>query len=265
MTAPAAPATAQARRGAMTLWRLEWLRLVRTPRALALGMVFVVIGLFEPVVTRYENDLLGHVGGGVKVTMPPPTPADGVNSYVTEVTLIGLILVVAFAAGAMSFDTKRGLATFLRTRVASMWQLVAPRFAVNAGAAVAAYVLGTLAAWYETRVLIGALPAGGMLAGMLCGVVYFILAVAVAAFAASWVRSTIGAVGVALGILLLLPIAGVIGPIANWLPSALVNAPVDLVNGTEHLTHFVPALAVSVIATAVALIAAARLLSRREI
>jgi ABC-2 type transport system permease protein len=261
MTAPAI----RARRGPMNLWRLEWLRLVRTPRALALGMVFVVIGLIEPVFTKYENDLLAHVGGGVKVTLSPPTPADAVNSYVTEVTLIGLILVVAFTSAAMSFDTSHGLATFLRTRITSVWQLVTPRFAVNAGAAVVAYVLGTLAAWYETAVLIGAPPAGGMLAGMLCGVVYFALAVAVAAFAASWVRSTIGAVGVALGILLLLPIAGILKPIANWLPSALVNAPVDLVNGTGHLTHFVPALAVSLAATAVALVAAARLLTRREI
>jgi ABC-2 type transport system permease protein len=249
----------------MSLWRLEWLRLVRTPRALALGLVFVVIGLLEPIVTRYENYLLGHVGGGVRVTMPPPTPADGVNSYVTEVTLIGLILVVVFAAEALSFDTRRGLATFLRTRVGSMWQLVTPRFAVNAGAAVAAYVLGTLAAWYETGVLIGALPVGGMLAGLLCGALYFALAVAVAAFAASWVRSTIGAVGIALGILLLMPILSVIKPIANWLPSALVNGPVDLVGRTEPLTHFVPALAVSLAATAIALLAAARLLSRREI
>jgi ABC-2 type transport system permease protein len=263
MTAPAA--SLPARRGGMSLWRLEWLRLIRTPRALALGLVFVVIGLVEPVFTRYENDLLGHVGGGVRVTMPTPAPADGVNSYVTEVTLIGLILVVAFAAGALSFDTRRGLATFLRTRAGSIWQLVIPRFAVNALAAVAAYVLGTLAAWYETGVLIGALPTGAMFAGMLCGVVYFTLAVAVAAFAASWVRSTIGSVGVALGILLLLPAVSVVKPIANWLPSALVNAPVDLVNATESLTHFVPALMVSLFATVVALLASGRLLARREI
>jgi ABC-type uncharacterized transport system permease subunit len=104
-----------------------------------------------------------------------------------------------------------------------------------------------------------------MLAGMLCGVVYFTLAVAVAAFAASWVRSTIGAVGVALGILLLMPIVSVVRPIANWLPSALVNAPVHLVNETESLAHFVPALVVSLVATVVALLTSGRLLARREI
>jgi ABC-2 type transport system permease protein len=266
MPARAVPAPAvSALRTGMSLWRLEWLRLTRTPRALALGLVFVVIGLIEPVATKFENRLLGHVGGGVKVTLPPPTPAVGLNSYVSEATLIGLILVVAFTAGAMNFDTRPGLATFLRTRVASRWQLAAPRFALNASAAAAAYVLGTLGAWYETQLLIGPLPVGAMLAGMLCGVVYFILATAVTAFAAALVRGTIGAVGTALGLLILLPVASVIRPIASWLPSALVGAPASLVNGSYELSHFAPALAIAAAGAAAALAAAVRLLGRREI
>jgi ABC-2 type transport system permease protein len=257
---PAAAARAQ-----MSLWRLELLRLTRTPRALALGLVFVVIGLIEPVATKFENRLLGHVGGRIKVTLPPPTPADGLNSYVSEVTLIGLILTVAFTAQAMSFDTRPGLATFLRTRAGRLRELVTPRFAVHAAAATAAYVLGSLGAWYETQVLIGPLPPGAMLAGMLCGGVYFILATAVAAFASAVVRSTIGAVGVALGLLILLPIASAIRPVASWLPSALVGAPASLANGSYQLPHYVPALAVSALAVVAALAAAVRLLGRREI
>lgn len=258
-------ATTVAGRPRMTLWRLEWLRLTRTPRAIALAAVFAAIGLIEPVVTRYENRLFSHVGAGVKITAPPPTAADGLNSYVSEVTLIGLILVVTLTVGAMTFDTSRGLATFLRTRVSSNWQLVLPRFAVHAGAAAAAYALGTLGAWYETQVLIGPLPPGGMLAGMLCGVAYFTFAVAAAVFAAGVVRSTIGAVGVALSILVALPIASVFHPISGWLPSALVGAPPSLVDGTYKLSHFAPALAVAAAAVVAALAAAVRLLSRREI
>jgi ABC-2 type transport system permease protein len=254
-----------ARAGRMSLWRLEWLRLVRTPRAVALGVVFAFIGLVEPVATRYESTIIGHLGGRAKVSVPAPTAPAALNSYVTEVTLIGLILVVAFAAGAMSFDTRHGLATFLRTRIGSIWQVVTPRFAVNAAAAIVAYLLGTLGAWYETEVLIGPLPAGGMLAGLLCGAVYFTFAVAVAALAAALVRSIIGATGTALAILILLPIASAIRPVARWLPSALVNAPVDLVNGTQQLTSFWPAIAVSVAASASALLLTARQLRRREI
>jgi ABC-2 type transport system permease protein len=249
----------------MNLWRLEWLRLTRTPRAIAVCAVFLFIGLIEPVATRYENDLIGHLSRGARISMPPPTPADGLNSYVSEITLVGLIIVVTLAAGALSFDTRHGISTYLRTRVSSMWQLVIPRFAMSAAAGTVAYVLGTLGAWYETQVLIGSLAPGAVLAGMLCGAAYLIFAVAVTAFAASLVRSVIGAVATALAILVVLPIASVFHAIANWLPSALVSAPADLANGTQHLSHFAPSLAVSAAAIAAALLIAVRRLAAREI
>jgi ABC-2 type transport system permease protein len=247
----------------MNLWRLEWLRLTRTPRAIALGSVFVFIGLIEPIVTRYLRDIVGHLSHGPPISLPLPSPAAGLNSYVSEITLVGLIIVVAVAAGALTFDTRPGISTFLRTRISSMTSLVLPRFAVSAAAAAVAYLLGTLAAWYETDVLLGSLPAGGVLAGILCGAMYMVFAVAVTALASSLARSVIGAVGIALVILILIPIAGSIHAIGNWLPSALVNAPVGLV-GSDHLTHFLPSLGVAGAASAAAVWFSACRLGRRE-
>ena len=121
---------------------------------------------------------------------------------------------VVIAAGAFTFDARHGLATFLRTRAPSMWQLVAPRFAVNAAAAAVAYLLGTLAAWYETQ------PADRLAAGRrparrdAVRGVYLAFAVAVTAFAASLTTSTVAAVGIALAILLAaLPLLGTVNAI----------------------------------------------------
>ena len=137
--------TARLPRPRMNLWRLEWLRLIRTPRALALGAVFVFFGLLEPVLTRYQSQIFRHVGNGVHISFPPATPAAGVSGYVGELSGTGLIVVVVVAAGAFTFDSRHGLATFLRTRIAGFWQLLAPRFTVNAAAAAIGYLLGTLA------------------------------------------------------------------------------------------------------------------------
>ncbi len=182
LTAEPGAAPGLARRAAggrpINVWRLEWRRLYRTPRAIALGVVFLAIGLIEPVVTKYENRLFAHVGNGVRITAPPPTPADALNSYASEVFLIGLILVVVLAAGPFTFDSSPGLSTFLRTRVTNFWQLLGPRFTLSAAAAAVAYLLGTVAAWYETRLLIGSLPAGAVFGGVLCGAVYLAFAVA---------------------------------------------------------------------------------------
>ena len=260
-----ATATARMTWRSMNLWRLEWLRLRRTPRALTLAAVFVFFGLLEPILTRYQSQLLSHVGNGVRISFPPATPAAGVSGYFGELAGTGLIVVVVIAAGAFSFDAHHGLAIFLRTRVAGFWQLIAPRCTVNAAAAGLAYILGALAAWYETSLLIGAPAAVGMLAAMLCGSVYLGYAVAVTAFAATLVRSTLATAGIALAALFALPIAGVYHPIADWLPSTLTDAPAALLSGTHHLSHYLPAFAVTVVAGGAALAAAVFRLRAREI
>jgi ABC-2 type transport system permease protein len=249
----------------MSLWRLEWLRLTRTPRAIALAAIFLFIGFIEPVATKYENDLISRVGHGPKITLPPPTAADGLGSYVSEISVIGLVVIVAVAASALSFDARKGLAIFLRTRVTSLSTLVIPRFAASVAAAAVAYVLGTLAACYETIVLIGSLPAGQVAVGVLCFIVYLTFAVAVTAFASSLVRSTIGTVAITLGILLVLPIAAVIRPISNWLPSTLPGAPGALAGGSQHLAHFVPSIGVAIAVAVALLFLAVRRLGAREI
>jgi hypothetical protein len=128
-----------------------------------------------------------------------------------------------------------------------MWQLIAPRFTVCAAAAAAAYTLGTLAAWYETALLLGQPPAGAMLAGLLCGSVFLTFAVSVCTAAASVARSTLGTVGTTLGVLLGLPILGIAGPLHAWLPSTLITTPIGLL-GHGNLGDYLPALAITELA-----------------
>lgn len=252
-------------RGRMGLWRLEWLRLIRTPRALSLGAVFVFFGLLEPAMTRYQSQIFRHLGNGMRISFPAATPAQGISSYASEISGIGLIVVVVVAAGALSFDSRHGLATFLRTRSPGMWHLLAPRAAVCAAAAAVAYAAGMLAAWGQTSLLIGAPSAAGVLSGTLCGAIYLAFAVAVTALAASLVRSTLATAGTALAVLLLLPVAGSIRGVGDWLPSTLASAPASLVSGTHQLSYYAPAFAITAAAIAATLVIANLRFLAREI
>ena len=50
-------------------WRVEWLRLVRTRRLIALAGVFVLLGFAEPLGTYYLPELLRHSNAkGIKIT-----------------------------------------------------------------------------------------------------------------------------------------------------------------------------------------------------
>src|SRR5690606_23873677 len=127
---------------AMSLWRLEWLRLVRTRRVVAILGVYVFFGLTGPLAARYLSEILGQVGTpGVKVEFPPPVPADGITQFLGNASQIGLLIVVIVAASALAFDARREMGVFLRTRAASVRTILVPAFAVNAAAAVTGFVL----------------------------------------------------------------------------------------------------------------------------
>lgn len=253
------------RTGAMSLWRVEWLRLVRSPRGFALGAVYLFFGLAAPVFAKYLPDIAKHAtGNGITLIVPKPTPKDGIANYVGQTSQTGLIVLVVVASGALALDSRLGVATFYRTRVESVSRLVAPRFALNAGAAVAANVLGTLAAWYGTALLLGGLPLGGLLAGVVCGSAYLVFAVAVVAFSGSLVRGTLGTVGTALTILTVLPILGLVDATHPWLPSTLVAAPTELL-GTATIADFLRSLGVTVVVTYGLLVLTVRRLAAREL
>jgi ABC-2 type transport system permease protein len=264
MTTHAAPLRPGRPPRPMNGWKLERLRMTRTPRAIALAATYLFFGLLGPVTARYLQDIVNRFGSSVQVIIAHPTPKDGITNYISQISQTGLIVVIVIAAGALTFDARRGLSAFLRTRTTNMWQLIAPRFTVNAAAAVTAYTLGTLAAWYETALLLGSPPAGAMLAGLVCGSVYLIFAVSVSTAAASIARSTLGTIGLTLGALLALPLLGMIGPIHAWLPSTLVTAPITLL-GNSALNDYLPALATATTATALLLTAATLQLKRRDV
>jgi ABC-2 type transport system permease protein len=243
---------------------MEWARLLRTRRWVALLAGYLFFGLIGPLVTRYQQEIFRNLGGGIKVVVPPPTPADGIAAYVGNASQVGLVVAVAVAAAALALDSKPEWSAFLRTRVRGVWRLLAPRFVTNAAAAIGAFTIGALAAWYETAVLIGGVSAAAMLVGTLYEALYLAFAVALVALATGMTRSTIGAIGLAVVALILLPLVGVVPAFEPWVPSKLVGALDEMVRGAPA-EDYVRAAGVSVLLGAAALWGATRLTARREL
>lgn len=249
----------------MTLWRLEWLRLLRTRRLLALGVVYAFFGLTGPLTARYLSRILSSLDtSGIKVQFPEPTPADGIAQFVGNTSQICLLVVVLVASSALAFDARREMAVFLRTRVSSVRTIIVPAYAANAAAAIAALVVGAGCAWYETAVLLGTPDTGAMLIGILYAAVALSFAVALVAAVASVVRGVLATAGTALVILILIGIAGGLSGQSRWLPTGLLSALTDLTAGTPA-NRFLPGLAVTLVLTALSLAVAVVLGDRREV
>src|SRR5690606_29226947 len=124
---------------AMTLLRLELLRMVRTHRWLVLVGIYVFFGVLGPLTARYLGELIERFGtGDMVIEAPEPEPVDGVVQFVGNASQLGLLAVVVVAAAALSLDARPEVSAFLRTRVERAGRLLVPRFVVVGATAVGA-------------------------------------------------------------------------------------------------------------------------------
>lgn len=248
----------------MNRWRLEWLRLWRTGRGAALMAVFVVFGFVGPVVARYLPDLISGADEDITIIVPPPKPADGMEGYLQNVQELGIVVLVIVAASALALDARPGLSAFYRTRVGHLRALVLSRYVVVAAAGSVSFVLGVLAAWYETAILLGPVPASRVLLGAGLECLYLSFAVAVTALAASLARSVLATTVVTLVVLLLFAGLGALPSVEEWSPAALSGAPSELLGQAAPGDYVFPAL-FTVIAVPALLSVATFGFGRREI
>ena len=217
----------------MTLWRLEWLRLIRTRRWIALVAVYLFFGLLGPISAKYLGEILARFGGGIEVTFPDPVPADGIAQFAGDASQIGLLISVVVAAGALCLDATPEIGTFFRTRVPDLRRILTPRLVVTVTAVLGAFALGTAAAWYETVVLIGRVPIGALWSGWFLTALYLVFAMTLVGAVAARTRSVLTTVLITLLILLGLPILGIAPDVGRWLPSHLLGAMDGLVRGGQ--------------------------------
>lgn len=240
----------------MNIWKLEWLRLVRTKRIVILLVVFVAFGLIGPLGARYLPELINNSpnNGGITVTVTAkPKPVDGYVQYMSNVSQLGTLVAVIIAAYSLAIDAKTNLSVYYRTRIKQVTKLILSRFVVITMATVGTFIIGTIAAWYETTALLGNISIKNLIVGALYISIYWIFSIATVALAASFVRGLLATVGLSLGMLISFPLLSVIKPISHWLPSELVGSLSALVGNQHTAAYYFRPTVITLCATVISL------------
>lgn len=212
----------------MSLWHVERLRLLRTSRWVALAAVFLLLGLGEPLATRYLGELLsGATGTGyIHITVSRPRPSDGMGAYFGNITTLGTLVTVVVAALAFAVRANPPLAALYLTHVPNRVALLLPRLVTVAVAVAVASALGGVAAAYETTLLLGKPAVGATVAGVLVSSLGAVFAVAVTFLAATLLRGQVATIAVALGALFVaVPFANLVPGVRDVGPDAFTRLP----------------------------------------
>lgn len=249
----------------LSAWRVEWFRLFRTRRALVLAALYLFLGASGPLIAKYAQQIFAHASNTstVTITVASPTPEDGILGYTKSAMQLGLVACIVIAGLAVCLDSRPGLSIYYRTRT-GVARILMPRLVVSVVASCLAYTLGMALAYYETIVLIGWPALGATAETWALNVVYTAFAVALTFLAAALSRGALGAVGIAIGLVLLLPIIGSLKAVARYLPSELTSLPTDIFHRVGHPSPL-PAVLVTVAVGGVGVVAALQRVTHREL
>ncbi|MCH7323778.1 ABC transporter permease [Solibacillus sp. MA9] len=186
-------------------WRDSW----RSFKLLWIPLVFLLLGVSDPLVNYFLDDILQAVGNmpeGYEMMFPELRPVDLLAASTGQFQSIGIIVLIAAYIGTFSRERQNGTATLLYVRPISYSALFFSKWMVASIVAVMSAIAGYTGSMYYTVLLYGTVDWGKFFAmvGTYCVWLLFVMALTVAMSAAfqTAVAATITIMLVPLGLVM---------------------------------------------------------------
>ena len=90
---------------------------VKTYKLLLLGIVFLILGIMNPLVAKLTPDLLASfLPEGMSITIPEPSSLDSWAQFFKNIQQMGLIVVLLVFSGVLTNELSRGTLVLLLTK-----------------------------------------------------------------------------------------------------------------------------------------------------
>ena len=171
------------------LFLKEWRESVRSFKIVWIPLVFILLGISDPLVNYYMDDILKAVGNmpeGFMMTMPEFQPADLLMASTGQFQSIGLLVLIVAYIGTFSRERQNGTATLIYVRPVSFTAMYVSKWMVASIVAILSAIAGYAGSMYYTALLYGTVDWGKFFAmlGTYCIWLLFVMAVTVAMSAA---------------------------------------------------------------------------------
>ncbi|GGG81256.1 hypothetical protein GCM10010918_43110 [Paenibacillus radicis (ex Gao et al. 2016)] len=209
----------------MIIWRKELLELARSYKLLWLPLVFLLLGVSQPIVTYFLPDILANAGNfpqGTVIEMPKPQSGEVLAQTLQQYGMIGSLIVALGFMGAVSSERNSGAASMILVKPISRSAYLLAKWTAMLVLVWGSLTIGYLGAWYYTSLLIGEVDAIRAIQALLVFALWLSVIGTLMIAGSVWLRSGAAAAFSALGLAILLSLT------ASFLPSALAWSPGQL-------------------------------------
>ncbi|WP_438494997.1 ABC transporter permease subunit [Paenibacillus sp. IHBB 3054] len=163
-----------------TLYSKEMLETLRSYKLIWIPIVFIILGIMQPLVTYYMRDILeasANVPAGMLESFEMPEAAAVMAQALGQYGTIGILVLALGTMNALAGERSSGTAELLMAKPVTPMVIIIAKWAAQLTLLVTALGLGAAGAGYYTEALMGPLAWGEVAAAtgiyglwLLCGV-----------------------------------------------------------------------------------------------
>ncbi len=245
----------------------EFCEQARTYKLLVLGMVFLILGMMNPLTAKFTPQLLSELmPEGMRIEIAEPTIMDSWMQFFKNVTQMGLIVVVIMFSGAMAGELSRGTLIPILTKGMSRKKVIWAKFTALSATWTLSYVISFAVTYlYNSYFWSESVDMGALLIAVGGVWLFGMMLVAATLLGGTMFANSYGSL-LFTGLLVVIQfIVGIVPKIGEKLPTVLVSQNMALLyEQVEYLDFAVPA-GITVVATILFLVLAIHIFEKKNI
>ncbi|MCH1625165.1 ABC transporter permease [Fredinandcohnia quinoae] len=142
----------------IVLFKKEWLEMIRNYKMLWMPLVFILLGIMQPVSSYYLPEILDKAGNlpeGAVFEIPLPTPSEVIVSTLGQYSQIGILVLALAFMGIVVAERNSGVSEIILVKPVSFFNYITAKWVSIAIITIGSFLLGMFASWYYTELLIG--------------------------------------------------------------------------------------------------------------
>jgi ABC-2 type transport system permease protein len=176
----------------IVLYNKEMLEMWRNYKWLWVPIVFILLGMMNPVTTYYMPQLLEANGLSKEMIQAIPTPAGAeiMVKTLSQYSTLGVLILVLSFMGTVAAERVSGSSVMVLVKPVSHLSYIFAKWAAMLSLTTVSFALGYLATWYYTCVLIGQIPFAPIWQSLLIYAFWLVLVISVTLLYSSLLNST---------------------------------------------------------------------------
>jgi ABC-2 type transport system permease protein len=209
----------------LTLFEKEILEMWRNFKWIWVPITFILLGVQEPLVSYYMQDILNAVGGlpeGAEISIPEPSPPEVLIASMSQYNTLGVLIVVLITMSLVAGERKSGTAAMILVKPVSHTSFITAKWAGMLLLVWVSFFIGFIASWYYTGLLFDWVNMGNFFGAFFLEGLWLTFVVTVAIFFSSLFFVSGAAGFAALGSIILLTIvSSTLSHALEWSPAQL--------------------------------------------